>query len=70
MNQSPGYGVMTRVGSGVWLRPETSRVETIGLGDGLVLTQVTEGVSLHDGEHCSGALSAKSNPLMSLCGQD
>ena len=39
MSPSPGYGVITRVGSGVWVRPETSQAEPIGLGDGLVLAQ-------------------------------
>ena len=42
VNQSPGYGVMTRVGSGVWVRPDTSRVASLGLGNGLVLAQVTK----------------------------
>lgn len=46
MNQSPGYGVMTRVGSGVWVRPETSRVASTGLSDGLVLAQVTKATEL------------------------
>lgn len=41
MSPSPGYGVITRVGSGVWVRPETSGAEPIGLGDGLVLAQLT-----------------------------
>lgn len=67
--------MMTRSGNEVWVRPETSRVESLGLGDGLVLVKATEVTELtplpsrvphHLGEHCLGALSAKSNPFMSL----
>lgn len=50
-------------------------MESLGIGDGLVLVKATEVTELtplpsrvphHLGEHCLGALSAKSNPFMSL----